>query len=281
MTPKNLPISISISVVYYDTPTQEVSQNLESIIRSIRHLEANHSTSPTTIFLIDNSEKPCVTSEHFESCEAYQKGQSIDINIIKGQGNIGYGSAHNLILNSICSDCHLVLNPDVQLDTSAITEAVGEFERNEDLVLLSPNAKDALGKKQYLCKNYPSLFTLLVRGCFPPGIKRLFDRRLAKYEMREIADNAITGNASLASGCFMFLKTDAFRKVGGFDQNYFLYFEDFDLSLRLQEIGEIVYAPQVRIIHTGGNTAKKGIKHIKIFIQSGIRFFNTYGWRLF
>jgi GT2 family glycosyltransferase len=77
----------------------------------------------------------------------------------------------------------------------------------------------------------------------------------------------------------MLAPTPALRAVGGFDERYFLYFEDFDLSLRLGEHGRLVFEPAMRIVHHGGYAARKGLRHVRYFLRSGIRFFNDHGWR--
>jgi len=82
----------------------------------------------------------------------------------------------------------------------------------------------------------------------------------------------------LLSGCFLLVETRTLKVVNGFDERYFLYFEDFDLSIRIAQLGKLVYAPEVRITHSGGNTSSKGLWHVWRFLISGIRFFNTHGW---
>jgi GT2 family glycosyltransferase len=77
----------------------------------------------------------------------------------------------------------------------------------------------------------------------------------------------------------MLMRTGALRAVGGFSEDFFLYFEDFDLSLRLARQGRLVFDPVVRIVHHGGYAASKGHLHLKYFIRSGILFFNRHGWR--
>ena len=57
--------------------------------------------------------------------------------------------------------------------------------------------------------------------------------------------------------------------------------EDFDLSIRIGQLGKLIYAPEVRITHSGGNTSSKGFWHIRRFLISGIKFFNTHGWSFF
>lgn len=85
----------------------------------------------------------------------------------------------------------------------------------------------------------------------------------------------------IVTGCFMLFRNDVLLKLNGFDENYFLYFEDTDLSLRASEITDIAYDPQVKIIHHGGNVSRKGFKHIFMFTQSMFKFFNKHGWRYF
>jgi GT2 family glycosyltransferase len=70
------------------------------------------------------------------------------------------------------------------------------------------------------------------------------------------------------------------QAVGGFSPEYFLYFEDFDLSLRFAGEGQIAYVPAVRITHTGGYAAGKGWRHRRLFLRSAMRFFGRHGWRV-
>lgn len=73
------------------------------------------------------------------------------------------------------------------------------------------------------------------------------------------------GGIPIASGCFMLMKADVARTAGGFGSTYFLYFEDFDLSLRLAQHGDIVYLPAMRIRHAGGGAGRKGWRHLVMF----------------
>tara|TARA_B100001250_G_scaffold376787_1_gene365319 strand:+ start:400 stop:1071 length:672 start_codon:yes stop_codon:yes gene_type:complete len=206
---------------------------------------------------------------------------NIELRHLSGQGNIGYGSAHNLTLHKLDSDFHLMLNPDVILENETLLNAINMMTQDHDVKLVSPHAIDQEGAKQYLCKHYPSVLTLLMRGIFPVFLKKLFVNRLADYEMRGLTEAEISDNIKLASGCFMFVDTRALQTIGGFDESFFLYFEDFDLSLRMGRLGKLLYAPNVRITHSGGFAARKGFWHVKVFITSGYRFFNKHGWLFF
>ena len=98
-------------------------------------------------------------------------------------------------------------------------------------------------------------------------------------EMRDLPEIEESKGIELISGCFMLLDTQVLKLVGGFNESYFLYFEDFDLSIRMRKFGELVYAPNVRIRHSGGGASRKGLSHIFAFVRSSFRFFNTHGWR--
>ena len=67
------------------------------------------------------------------------------------------------------------------------------------------------------------------------------------------------------SGSFMLLRRKVIESTGGFDPAYFLYFEDFDWSVRLNRITRSAYVPTVRVVHHGGGAARKGWRHIVAF----------------
>ena len=78
----------------------------------------------------------------------------------------------------------------------------------------------------------------------------------------------------------MFCRSAALAAVNGFTQDYFLYFEDFDLSLKMTGAGwKIAYVPAVSITHFGGHAARKGGMHLYHFIKSAIKFFSAHGWK--
>jgi GT2 family glycosyltransferase len=68
--------------------------------------------------------------------------------------------------------------------------------------------------------------------------------------------------------------------LSGFDPRYFLYFEDYDLSLRTHELAHVAYVPSVLAIHHGGGAARKGGAHIRMFMASAYKFYNRFGWKL-
>jgi hypothetical protein len=124
----------------------------------------------------------------------------------------------------------------------------------------------------------PSVWTFFLRGFAPAWLKRRFDARLAHYEYRDLPSDRVS-DVTLVSGAFMLARTLALQAVGGFDERYFLHFEDLDLSLRMHAQGRVVSDPAVTLVHHGGHAAKRGLGHLRLFLRSGLRFFNTHGWR--
>ncbi|MCV5934820.1 glycosyltransferase family 2 protein, partial [Escherichia coli] len=69
----------------------------------------------------------------------------------------------------------------------------------------------------------------------------------------------------------MLFRTSVLTALGGFDKDFFLYFEDTDLSLRATKMTDVAYVPEVRMLHHGGNVSRKGIKHILFFTSSMVK----------
>ena len=203
-----------------------------------------------------------------------------DLSVISGQGNVGYGSAQNIAFKLEASKYHVFMNPDVRVFEDSLAEGLEYLDKCDDAVALSPTCSDG-EEKQFLCKRYPSVFDLALRGFLPRPLQKIFKTRLDHYEMRDIPEGAPHPSVPLVSGCFIMCRSETLRHVGGFDPAYFMYFEDFDLSMRLSRYGKLVYLPSMRITHTGGEAAKKGVRHIMMFVRSATRFFMTHGWKFY
>ncbi|MGH9576385.1 MAG: hypothetical protein ACRD3R_03025, partial [Terriglobales bacterium] len=131
----------------------------------------------------------------------------------------------------------------------------------------------------YLCKRYPSVLVLGLRG-FTPGLPGgILRKRLDSYEMRDLPRDRPSTGIPLLSGSFMFCRRAPVAAIGGFADVFFLYFEDFDLSLRAAQRGRLAFVPSVRIVHRGGHAARKEPRHVMFFVRSAIAFFNRHGWK--
>jgi GT2 family glycosyltransferase len=274
-------ISLSIAVVCYNSPATELHRLIDSLLSAIFRLRKNYDCASIPIYLIDNSETAPLARQPLIAQDALLKAANVEIKPLHGHGNIGYGSAHNLVLAGLASDYHLLLNSDIEFDEESLCQGLSFLLHNPEVALVSPSAENDSGVKQYLCKRYPAVLTLLVRGLFPAPLKRLFHRRLARYEMHELPEDRASFPISIVSGCCMLCRSASLKQIGGFDEGYFLYFEDFDLSMRMAADHALAYLPAMRIKHAGGQAASKGINHIRMFIKSALRFFKNHGWRFF
>jgi hypothetical protein len=203
-----------------------------------------------------------------------------DKKLFSEHGNVGYGAGHNLAINNASSEFCLILNPDVLLAKDALMQALNFMVAHPQVGLLTPAVVDAKGNLLYLCKNYPSLLDFLLRGFAPPLLKKLFHKRLERYELRDRISDGVVWDIPVVSGCFMLCRRSMLIQIAGFCPAYFLYFEDYDLSLRIANVARIAYVPKVHITHFGGNAARKGFRHIIFFIRSAVIFFNRHGWKV-
>lgn len=254
---------------------------ISSLQQSISVLRATIPQAEIALYLVDNSDKANRDQNLYTELENELADSDLMVYLLQGHGNIGFGAGHNLVISRLTSTYHLILNPDVTLDENCLAAGINYLEQHPQTAIVSPNATGADSHKQYLCKTYPALLTFLIRGFVPGFLKPLFAARLARYEMRHLSELEPTSGIPIVSGCFMLCRSKLLQQVNGFDKNYFLYFEDFDLSLRLGKIADIAYLPMMRITHSGGHAARKGYRHLLMFLKSAIYFFKTHGWRVF
>ena len=272
--PGSLPASspLSISIVVYRLDETELALNLGTLRLACEQA----ALTDVALALIDNSEQGLQANAL--RLLAQRTGWP-HASVLSGHGNVGYGAGHNLAIRAATTPAYLVLNPDVELDANALRAGLATLSLT-GVVLVGAVGRDVAGNLGYLSKRMPSVGTFFLRGFAPAWLKRRFDAQLAHYEYRDLSTNRVS-DVILVSGAFMLCRTHALRAVSGFDERYFLHFEDLDLSLRLAMLGRVVSDPEVTLIHHGGNSASRRLAHLRVFVRSGLRFFNTHGWRFF
>jgi GT2 family glycosyltransferase len=273
------PSSLSVSIVVYKPGLPVLEEVLATLGASLDRAKAHGALRTASLWIIDNgSNDPAALDALVE--HTFAAHPWVERIFRRGHGNIGYGRAHNLALLGSTDDYHLVLNPDVMMEPDAIELSLHFMEANPDAGFLTPRANDETGAPLYLRKRYPSVVVLALRGFAPSSVQRVFRRAIDHYEMRDQPDTVGSKNIPISSGCFMFLRRCLVADIGGFPDDYFLYFEDFDLSLRVGKTAAIAYVPEVRIVHLGGDAARKGLRHAFMFVRSAVTFFQTHGWKL-
>ena len=280
MSPKN-PILLHISLVCFDTPKETLVRTISSTVSAVSHLNRTDTNCTVALTIIDNAVPNSITLNDFSTLRSKFNETNLEFRLIQGRGNLGYGPGQNLAFFEKRARYHLFLNPDVDLTQDCLAIGLSYLEDNADVAIVSPRAIDAQGKRHFLCKRYPTILDLFIRGFVPPPVKLVFSDRISKYEMHDLSELTPTKGIPIVSGCFMLCRSEIIDNIAGFDPAFFLYFEDFDLSMRAGKIASIAYVPAMSIAHYGGNTMRKGLKHVLFFCRSGVRFFRKHGWRWF
>lgn len=267
--------ALSISIVTYHPDVVLLAQTFTSLNAAFGCLRESRPRLRISVSLVDNGGLPDLSAVR----EMLDR-MDIAFHVLSGHGNVGYGRGHNLAIGQAQSRCHLVLNPDIDLEPSALAAALDFLDAHPDVGLLTPRIDDDAGHVQYLCRRYPALIDFFVRGFLPRTLRKHFNRRLSRLEMRdEIDESRVVWDPPIVSGCFMLFRTDTLKRLRGFDPRYFLYFEDYDLSLRTSRLARIAYVPAVGVVHHGGGAARKGFAHVRLFVTSAFRFYNRFGWK--
>jgi GT2 family glycosyltransferase len=274
-------ISFGVSIVVFQPDLDLLARTLFTLGRAIRFTQGRLPLD-ARLWIVDNTPPSRGMARQIDEAASKPLSTMPDVvaETIRGHGNVGYGRGHNLAIARSMADYHLVLNPDVELDEDALFEALQYMQTDVHTGLLAPEARDAKGESLHLCKTYPTVLDLLVRGFAPLPLAALFRARIARYELRELVARGMPAQVPLASGCFMLFRKPILERLGGFAPGYFLYFEDYDASLRAGRISKVTYVPSVRIVHHGGNAARKGLRHVRLFCASALRFYRTHGWKV-
>lgn len=271
--------ALSISIVVFHSRLHALRATLVSLRQALERARAAGIIDCARVDLVDNG-SPDPVALDATLVESLGGAPWLAWVLRRGHGNLGYGAGHNLAIREATGAYHLVLNPDVVLEASALLQAIRFLEAHPAVGLLTPQVHNGQGGREYLCKRHPGILVLALRGFAPAWLRRPFRRRLERYEMRDLGVDEVTTGIPIASGCFMFARRELLQRLGGFAPEYFLYFEDFDLSLRLGRVADIAYVPQVQIVHVGGYAAGKGWAHRRMFMRSAMTFFRRHGWRL-
>jgi GT2 family glycosyltransferase len=250
---------LTLSVVLYK-PKKET---LEAMMVSVKCCTLNYK-----LYLIDNS--PEVNAQLAVEHPRIQY-------IFTGE-NIGFGKGHNIALRLAMNESrfHVVLNPDIRFEPGVLEKLFRYMERSSEVGLLMPKVLNLENEIQYLCKQLPSPLELFVRRFIPVTFDWV-QRRLDAYEMKDKNYESVF-EAPYLSGCFMFLRMKSLQEVGLFDERYFMYMEDIDLSRRIYSRYKNVYYPHVHVYHEHARESYKSFRLLKIHVISAIRYFNKWGW---
>jgi GT2 family glycosyltransferase len=253
-------LEISCSIVLFHNEVDEIRKPIESFLSCSKKIK---------LYLVDNSADDTLRYQFIHPQIEY---------VFPGK-NLGYGAGHNLAIEKARNHSlyHIILNPDIEFNAEILDGLFAFMQQNRDVGLVMPKILYKSGEIQYLCKQLPSPSDLFLRRFIPGPVKFIFKKMLSAYELRHKDYNSIMEVPNL-SGCFMFVRTEVFAKVGLFDERYFLYLEDTDLCRRINEHYRTVYYPVESIIHGYRKASYKNFKLLAHHLRSSIQYFNKWGW---
>ncbi len=195
------------------------------------------------------------------------------ITLLTGPNN-GFGAGHNRVLGLLASECHFIINPDITIQSDVLTQMTLYLRAHPDVGLVSPHVCFPDGTTQVLGKRLPTIRAILSRNL--PG--HPFAKQAALYEMRDV-DLSKPTPIQFATGCFMGIRTCLFEQIGGFDERYFLYFEDADLTREVNQISSAVYLPDVVVTHAWHRAHRRSLQALWRTCRSMCQYFHKWKGR--
>jgi GT2 family glycosyltransferase len=243
---------VTASVVLFNENLETLKKTVDSFLET--PLEKK-------LFLIDNSPT--------NRLEKYFKHPAIEY-IFVGK-NIGFGVAHNIILDKINSEFHLILNPDVFFFSEVIPALIKILKQESSVSFVTPKVRYPNKEVQKVCRKHPTITGLLNR-------RLKLSKKVSISNEYKDQDFEKRFYPEFIHGCFMLFKTADFKYLGGFDKRYFLYMEDADICRRIDKTKKkILFFPNVEITHQLQKGSSKSMKLFMYHLLSAFKYFLKWG----
>jgi GT2 family glycosyltransferase len=255
-------IIISYNVKYF------LEQCLCSVLKAIENIESE-------IFVVDNNS--------FDGSKDFFKNRFSSVKFIWNKENIGFSKANNIALKGATGKYILFLNPDTLLPEDCLGKSIAYLELHTEAGALGIKMLDGSGKFLKESKrSFPSPITSFYKLS---GLAKLFphSKIFAKYYLGNI-DEEQNHEVDVLAGAFMMIPKKIIDSVGSFDEDFFMYGEDIDLSYRIREAGfKNLYFADSSIIHFKGESTKRGtLNYVRLFYKAMSIFTHKhYGNRAF
>lgn len=222
---------------------------------------------------VDNASTEDMSLGYLENAD-----QDGTVKLVKLKKNIGFAGGNNAGAKVAKGKYILILNPDIFVNENTLSEMVKYMDEHPDVGILGPKLIYPNGIVQDSCRRHMHFFDLVIKRTF---LKKLpgFKKRLAKYTMTDFSHNDIQEVDLLVGACFI-IPRHVYEQVGGFDERYFLFMEDFDLCRKIAKAGyKVVYFPKVSVTHnhkrlSGGSIFKLVTRKIFwIHLNSAFKYF--------
>ncbi|MBJ7670821.1 glycosyltransferase [Weissella confusa] len=252
----------TISIVTYNNE-QEITQRLTELIPVFNN------QSVESVIIVDSGSNDETARLASEFADTHEK-----VTLIALKNNNGFGFGHNVALNRSRSKYHLVMNLDSNpMDSTVVEKMAQDMDLNTEVGLLSPLVVFPNGEVQRLTRKEPTVLDLAIRFLGPNVMKKRQDDFVnlsTGYDTRQRIYNA--------TGSFMFFRKSVLDQIGGFDERFFLYMEDTDVTKSVNQVSEAWFEPNYVVEHEWqrGNHSFKGAS---LLIVSMLKYFKKWGWK--
>lgn len=248
---------LTASIVTYRTDSKELTDILTTL-----------ENSPVeVVWIVDNSR-----CGYIESLAAnFRKVRYIP------SENRGYGAGNNIAIREamrLGARYHLVLNSDLRFDGSQLSRLTDFLDADERVACVHPRVVGTDGRLQYTVRMLPTPFDLFGRRFLPSFLMK---KRTDSYELHFL-DHARPFNVPYHQGSFMMLRLEALKTTGLFDEHFFMYAEDVDLTRRIHQYFLTVYYPAVTVVHAHRKASYHSWKMLWIHSKNMVMYFNKWGW---
>ncbi len=253
-------MEVSVIIVNYNVK-YFLEQTLKSAEEALADIESE-------IIVIDNNSS--------DGSIEFLKSKFPDVRFIVNRENVGFSKANNIGIKLARGKYSLVLNPDTVIGKDVINGCIQWMDSHTDCGGIGVRMID--GNGVFLPESKRSFPSPWVSFCKMFGLTWLFPKSplFAKYHLRYLDENA-PHKIDILAGAYMFIRTALLQRTGGFDEDFFMYGEDIDLSFRMVEEGFFnYYIPQTIIHYKGESTKKDSIRYVKVFYEAMLIFFRKH-----
>lgn len=225
------------------------------LVSSLLEDLATHCSSAVEVVLTVNVDEPL----------PYGAGDfGYPVELVRNSAPRGYGANHNAAFRLCRRNAFCVLNPDIRLASNPFPALLEELERGHTGVV-APRIADPAGRTEDSARRFPTVGSL--------AAKAMGGANALDYEI-----GASPFSPDWIAGMFMLFGSDAFKAVGGFDERYFLYYEDVDICARLRATGyDVRLVPALCAVHDARRASRTDWQHRAWHVQSILRYLLTTG----
>lgn len=263
---------ISILLVSHNNQ-KDLQLLLPSLLFALKGIHAE-------ILLVDN----CST----DSTVDFVQRAFPEVVVTRNKKRLGYGANQNQNIARAKGQFILLMNPDMVVPKELFYTMISFMELHQDAGVATCKVCNKDGSCQYLNKREPAILDLFIRRfiplklqrILPSGVEKILTQRHRLYEMRDTGYDHVV-DVPFISGSFVFARASLIKEINGFDERFFMYFEDVDLCRRVRQRGRCLYCPDVSVIHRWERASHKSLRWSLVFALSALKYFHKWGFKLF